>query len=356
MRLLTLLWLATSSAAAGTLFVGAWPARLLVIDEASQKMIGEIPLSTGVPRSIIRSHDKKKLFVTSMKDSGIEVIDLATRKVTKSFKLNSGGKIVRLGGIEPDPQDKVLYATAYTVEKKIDRWVVGKPKWVVIDLEQEKITKEVDFSKEDEQSGFARFSPLRVSPDGKLLYMFRENIQIYSTDDFKPVEKIELAKSAYPGMERVFLRPGDDPFEEPGTVLGLFNSTDPVVHRSIFGIAKLDLSKRSVEFTPVAPATQGTMGLYLSPDRKHGYTVAFNGGGMNRRNEFWAFDMKTGQIARKQEFEGRTRFSFKISSDGQNLYIFGAGNTLEIYDAATMKMKKEIDVNADMTTDMVVIP
>lgn len=356
MRRIATLLLAVLPACAGTLFVGAWPARLIVIDEATEKVVGEVALETGTPRSIIRSHDKKKLFVTSMKDSGIEVVDLATRKVIKSFKLNSGGKVVRLGGLEPDPTDKLLYATAYTVEKTIDRWTVGKPKWVTIDIEQGKIVKEVDFSKEDEQSGFARFSPLRVSPDGKLLYMFRENIQIYSTSDFKAVEKIELAKSTFPGMERVFLRPGDDPFEEPGMVLGLFNSTDPVVHRSIFGIARLDLAKKTVDFKPVAPSTTGTTGFYLTPDRKSAYTVAFNGNGANRRSEFWMLDIATGQISRKLEFDGRSRFSFKISSDGKNLYIFGAGNTLEIFDAATMKIKKVIDVNADMTTDMVVVP
>jgi tricorn protease-like protein len=84
--------------------------------------------------------------------------------------------------------------------------------------------------------------------------------------------------------------------------------------------------------------------------------VAMNGMGANRRTEFWSFDIESKRITRMQEFDGRSRFDFNISSDGKIAYIYGAGNTIEMYDTATFKMVKDLDVNLDMTTNMLVLP
>lgn len=341
--------------AGAMLYVGCWPNKVLVIDEAQEKVVDEVLLQTGVPRSMTLSTDKKKLFVTTMKDSGIETIDLASRKVVSHFLLNEGNRRVRPSGLAPDPSDKLLYTMGNAVVKQIDRFEVEKSKFMVIDLEQKKVTKTVDLPKEDDHP-FGRFSGLRVSPDGKFLFVFRENVLIYDTTDFKQVEKIELSKPLYPGMEHVTIGGADDPHEQPGEVFGLFLSSDPVVHRSIFGIARFDLTKRTFDFTPVGPSTTGMSGLRVTPDRKTGYTVAFIGSGGNRRTEFWVFDLASRKVTDRREFDGRSRFNFTISSTGKQFYIHGAGDTIEIYDAATMRMKKVIDIKADMTTGLVVVP
>jgi WD40 repeat protein len=343
------------SAKKGLLYVGGWQKKVLIIDEAAQKLAGDIELKFDVPRSLLLSEDKKKIIVHSMKDCGFEFIDLATRKVEHAFVLNEGGKRYRPNGFAVTPDDKKLYTTFYMVEKKIDRFEVGKTKWGIIDIASGKLEKEVDVPKEME-GRMGRGGGLRFSPDGKFLYSFRDNVYIYDPATLKEVDKIELSKPMFPGIERVNIGPGDDPHEERGTVLGFFNSSDPIVHRNTFGFAKFDLTKRTFEFTPVGPSTTGIMGLRLTPDRKLGYTVAFNGGGANRRCEFWTFDIESKKMLRKQEFEGRSRFDFSISSDGRTLYIFGAGNTIESYDAATLKLTKDLDVNADMTSNLLVVP
>jgi DNA-binding beta-propeller fold protein YncE len=197
---------------------------------------------------------------------------------------------------------------------------------------------------------------MRVSPDGKYLYLFRSNILIFDTTEFKLAETIELSKPLQPGMETIFLGGSEDPHELPGTMTAVFNATDPVVHRPVFGIADFNLSNRTFSFTPVGPTADGMLGLRVTPDRKTGYTVAINGTHGNRVTEFWVFDMNSRRITNKAVFQGRTRFQFSLSSDGRKLYIYGAGNSLEVYDAATLKMEKDIVVEADMTTNMVVVP
>lgn len=341
----------------GLLFIGTWPHTIQVVDEAKQQVVDHIDLTTGLPRGTQLSDDRKTLFVLTLEKNGIEVIDVATRKVTNSFVLNEGTKQIRLGGLAPDPQGKLIYATYRTVEKKVDRFDVDKTtKFAVIDLAQKKIVRTGDVPKDEDQPGFGFGGNMRLSPDGKYLYVFRNNVFIFDTADFKMIDKIELAKPQFPGMQNVGIGQSLDSIQEPGVLISVFNSQDPVVHRNIFGIARFDLTKRTFDFAPVGPTTGGMMGLHVTPDHKKGYTVAFNGQGGNRRSEFWEFDLTTNRLARKQEFDGRARFSFGISSTGKEFYIFGAGYTIEVYDAATMQLRNTIDLNADITSGMTVVP
>jgi hypothetical protein len=344
--------LLAQTAGKAMLYVGAWPGKILAIEEGSYTIQKEIPLKTGSGRNVLLSHDKKKLIVTTMKDSGIEIIDLAKGEVVEAWALNQGNRMVRLNGLALDPTDKLLYALTTTAVKKIDRFEIGKPEFMVIDLAQKKIVKTAPFP--SDQVAGAR-SQFRVSPDGRSLYQFGENIVVFDTTTFQVVETIELSKPQYPGMESIFLQPVDDPHDVPGMLTGVFNTTDPVVHRGTFGIAQLDLNKRTFTFTPVGPSVMGMTGLRVTPDRKMGYTVAILGTHGDRRCEFWSFDMEKKNIVKRGEFAGRTRFQFSMSSSGKDLIIYGAGNNIEIYDAETMKLKKDLDVNADMTTPLVVV-
>ncbi len=346
----------TKSPPTGTLFyAGALPGKILVIDEDREQVVDEIKLETGIPRGLTLSFDKKKLYVYSVKDNGVEVVDLESRKVTNHFVLNKGNRTLRIAGFAPDPQDRFLYLSFFAAVKKEDRFEIEKPKFGVVDLAQQKIIKTVDFPKDDD-TVFSMQAGYRVSPDGKFLYVFRENVLIYDTQDFKQVEKIELSKPLVPWMQTLNLGPGEDPFDEPGIVTSVFNATDPVVHRAIFGIAHVDLAKRTFDFTPVGPSTPGMSQLRLTPDRKTGYLVAFMGSGGNRRPEFWVFDMDTNALAKRIEFSAPINFQFSVSGTGQQLYIYGRASKIDIYDASTLALKKTIDVGSDMTTGLVMVP
>ncbi len=334
------------------MYLGTWPNKILVIDETKQQVIDEIKLETGAPLQVVLAQDKKKLFILTTK-MGIEIVDLATRKVTSHFELNEGNRRVYPLGAAPDPQGKFIYATLRTSIKEIDRYKIEKPKFAVIDLEQKKITKTFDFPKEFDQ-GFGFLSGYKVSPDGKLLYVFKEDILIFDLSTFKQVDKIELSKPLYPGLFPINVRGDEDPNEEPGYVTSVFNATDSVVRRSIFGIARINLLTKNVDFTPIGPAAPMNR-FYLTPDRKKGYTVTFNGQGGNRRTEFWVFDVTARKVIKKLEFESRARFNFAVSGDGRKLYIYGAGPTIEIYDADTLKLEKTITLDGDAITQLLVL-
>ena len=93
----------TCCANAGTLFLPAYPNAVLVFDEAKGEIVDRIELVTGTPRAIRASADRKTIYVTTIDHNGIEVIDVATRKVTNHFVLNTATKQYRIRGGVPDP-------------------------------------------------------------------------------------------------------------------------------------------------------------------------------------------------------------------------------------------------------------
>jgi DNA-binding beta-propeller fold protein YncE len=337
------------------IFFGTWPHNVIVFDSAAEKIVGTIDLKTDAPRALILSPDKKKLYASTLNDNSIVTIDIASRAVTSSFSLNSGNQIVRLIGLAPDPGGNYLYGLATFVTRQIDHYDVSPPKIVVIDLAAKKISRTGDLPKDEGPFGFR--NSMKLSPDGKLLYIFRHNILVLDTSSFELVKKVDLAKPQAPGIENVSLGILDDPNELPGKVTSVFSSSDPYVHREVFGIGVIDLARLSFDFSPVGPMNAGNMmPLYLTPDRKTGYTVAINGDPGNRRCEFWAFDIATRKLIRKREFDGRTRFYFGVSADGSKLLIYGAGYEVDVYDAQTFEFRSNIAAPGDMTTNMVALP
>src|SRR5579872_3485670 len=180
---------------AGTLFLGGYPDSILVVDEGQGKVIDKIHLETGLPVSLRLSEDRKKIYVVTNDHSGIEVIDVATRKVINHFVLNTPTKQYRFNGGTPDPQGKLFYTITKEIDKYVEHYEVGKPKYTVIDLAQQKIIKTVDLPKEEQSANDIDFgrAPLEFSPDGKYLYQFGDKITIMQADDFKVIDRIELS-------------------------------------------------------------------------------------------------------------------------------------------------------------------
>ena len=359
MRRRTFLSLLAASAArpapaGGSLFyAGALSKKLIVFDETQEKVVDQIPVETGVPRRLRLSYDRKKIYVSTPLKNGIEVVDMATHKVVNHFVLDEANRRVNFGGHAPDPQDRLLYGSVTISTKQTDRFEIEKPKLAVVDLAQQKIVKTAEAPMVDDRP--AVNGAYRVSPDGKYLYLFGEDVRIFDIADLKLLDTIELSKPLYPGMASIGFGFREDPLEDPGTVTGLFNSTDPVVRRSIFGIARFDLNKRIFDFTPVGPSAGGMFGLQLTPDKKTGYTIASHGDLGNRRSEFWVFDMATRKVIKRVEFEAPPS-GFTLSGDGRSIYLHGSVPVIDVWDAATLKQRKTIDVNADLTTGLLVVP
>ena len=343
----------------GHMFLGAWPHHVLVLDEQQQAVVDRIDIGSDVPMQLLLSDDRTKLYAFTVRTSTIVTIDTASHKVVDSFSIDSGGREYRLATAAVDSDKRYMYSVVVPTVKKIDRFDQEAPEFIVIDLAQHKIVRTAEYPKDEELYGLAGLyvtDALRLSPGNKYLYVFRNNIQIFNVSDFKVVDTIDLAKPTYPAYQSVSLTLVDDPYEQPGFVTSMFVAADPIVHRAVYGIARVKLATRDIDFHPVGPYITHMLNLWVTPDRSIGYTVSFTGEQGNKRSEFWVFDMKTNRLIRRGEFAGRRRFDFALSPSGTSLYIYVAGYQVDCYDPQTFKLTKSIELDADSTSNMVMIP
>ena len=54
-------------------------------------------------------------------------------------------------------------------------------------------------------------------------------------------------------------------------------------------------------------------------------------------------------------FEGRPRMGIMPSADGTRIFIYVAGNTIDIYDSETFEHLRQVELDEDMT-DVVIVP
>ena len=81
------------------------------------------------------------------------------------------------------------------------------------------------------------------------------------------------------------------------------------------------------------------------------------GVGANRETEWWVWDIESKKVIRKKDFDVRpSGLRFAVSSDGKKLYYYGAGSTVEVFDAETLESRKVIYLNKDTTTNLITLP
>ena len=94
------------------------------------------------------------------------------------------------------------------------------------------------------------------------------------------------------------------------------------------------------------------MKVAVSPDHKRGYGLFQDIG----EYELWTFDLENYRVLSRAPFKGRPRMAIKVSGSGQFLYIYQAGHTIDVYEAATFKHLRTIALDGDMTALLLVPP
>lgn len=330
----------------GRMYIGTYAGDIQIFDEATEKVVETIKLKTGIPRSLVPSSDRSRFYVLDSTLEKIEVVDIATRQTIDTFTLSQGNRRTRITTFQPDPLNRFLIILSRTATLLRDRWEIGPPTLQVFDLASRSVTKTIPWPQGDERET----ANLRLSPDGKLLYFFGDDVLILDTEKFEEVETWALSRPSESGLGRLNFGPVHDFYDEPGFFTGLFTMQDPVQNRRLMGIGRVDLLAKRIDFDPIGPAQP--VSFTQSPDRKRGYGLYSDIG----RYEFWTFDLERHALLSRQEFKGRPRMGLRVSSNGRLLYVYVAGATIDVYEAATYKYLRTIQMNADQTTDLFVVP
>src|SRR2546430_2272368 len=246
-------------------------------------LAAEIPLKTGIPWAMRLSPDRTRFYVQSADQEHFEVIDVRSRQTLDTFTLSESNKHVRALAFDVDPQHRFLVMVARTVTKLIDRFDLGPPTFIQYDLKEHRIVRTVPWSTDPEPQYY--FVTLRFSPDGKLLYVFSNEVLIYDTANLRKLESWDLSLPNEPGLGRLDLGSMDETNDEPGYFTAAFTMEDPVAKRRLLVVGRVNLGSKSIDFFPVGPAPQrGEVTFALAADRKHAYVLSEETG----RPELWA--------------------------------------------------------------------
>jgi hypothetical protein len=328
------------------LYIGTYAGRIDIIDEATEKRVGEIKLATGIPRDLWLTQDRTKFYALDATYEQIEVVDIASRASLGQFKLSEGNRKVRIRAMQVDPLERFVILLTRAATRQVDRWEIGNAELLVYDLRARKVARTLPWPRGEERE----FVNLQFSPDGKLLYFFGDDVLILETENFTEVDTWELSRPLEAGLGRVNFGPSDDVNDDPGFFTGLFTIQDPVQNRRIMGIGRVDLTGRRIDFTAIGPAQN--VGFAMAPGRKRAYGLMQQIG----RYELWTFDLEQKKVLGRVEFKGRPRMALRVSSNGRLIYIYQAGATIDVHEGATFKYLRTIQMDADQTTDLYVLP
>jgi hypothetical protein len=331
---------------AGTIYFATYARRIAVVDEAAEKLAAEIPLQTGLAWSMRLSRDGTRLYVQSADQEHFEVIDVASRRTLDTFTLSEGDTHVRALSFAVDPQHRFMALVTRTWTKLADRFEIGPPMVVQYDLAAHKVIQKVAWAGDSEPQYY--FVTLRFSPDGKLLYAFSDEVAIYDTTALKKIDTWDFSLPNDRGLGRFDLGWADEVNDSPGYFTALFTMDDPVAQRKLLIVGRVNLAEKSIDFFPLGPAPpRGEVSFALGADRQRGYVLVQE----IRRNELWTVDIPGKRLLSKVEFDGRTRMALRSSSNGKILYIYEAGNTIDLYEAAGFKYLRTVTFDADMMYD-----
>ncbi|OYX92103.1 MAG: hypothetical protein B7Y74_12915, partial [Novosphingobium sp. 35-62-5] len=217
-------------AQASTLFMGSYPDKMLVLDEATGAVKDRLTLASGLPTSMRISNDQKKIYVTTITTSGIEVIDTATKKVVNSFSLNTPTTRYRFNGGVPDPSGKFFYTTLQKFEKLQDRWLVSPHMFAVIDLTKKAVTRTANVPDEDSRNPNAGWrTNYMMSNDGKTLFLISDKVRVLDTASLTVKERLEVSKPEATGIEGVSFGGGVEALRNPSEYVSMFTAQDPYI-------------------------------------------------------------------------------------------------------------------------------
>jgi hypothetical protein len=329
----------------GKLYIGTYAKQILVLDERTFAVTDTIPVSVGIPLAMLLSFNRKHFYVIDPAFENVEVIDIATKKSLDKFTLSSGKTKVRIRGLTVEPNEKFAIFLIKTATKQTDRWEIGKPTLVRYDLTKHAVTDTIPWPKGEEREG----AQMLFSPNGDLLYFFADEVLVFETKGLKQVDRWELGRALEEGMGRFNFGFPETVYEEPGFYTGMFRVSDPVQNRTLMGVARVDLVRRNVDFYTLGP--NESVGFALAPGRRRGYGLKQQVGNY----EIWTYDLESRRVLSKTPFRGRPRMGLDVSSNGSLLYIHTAGMTIDLYDTATLRLVRSVDLGADMT-DFYVLP
>jgi DNA-binding beta-propeller fold protein YncE len=289
-----------------------------VIDGSSDSVIADIAVP-GSLRDGVPSPDGKFLYVTADRHR-LYTIDTPSLKVVRVVDFSGGRQDRFIIGFDVSADGKKAYAGMITRragrgEVQVDEQVVAE-----IDLATGKILRSVIVP-------WASLAIVATRGGDRVLAIGQDLIEIDTRGpDLKVVkveQVLEQGKNALPGWLY--------PEGKGGEVLAPYYSEN--------GLGFIRINSATGQVTDLTTNSWAMIyGAVIAPDGNTAY------GAMD---DLYVFDLAAAKVTQEAVMHGGTNFAIGISSDGRKVYTSGGGPTTVVWDAATLKPIKTLQMKTD---------
>jgi hypothetical protein len=329
------------------MYIGTYRNSIYVLDEATEEVVDIIELESGIPRSLFLNAARDRFYVIDVSYEHVEVVDIATHQVVDRFTLSRGNETVRIWNMVVSPGDDTALLLARRYRRLPDRFEVGPMEFLQYDLVRKEVVRELPWPDGRERQNM----DLRFSADGRWIYFMGDPIRVLDARDLSEVDRWAYADEIGSGLENFSFGFPENIWDEPGTYRGLVRVTDAVQGADFLGVARASLDDRTLEVTAMGPWVP-RLRFTVGPDRRKAYGVKDEVGDY----QFWTFDLDQGRVESSVRFRGRSRMLHEVSSSGRVLYIYNAGNTIDLYDTGDYRYLRTIVMDADTTSRLFILP
>lgn len=278
--------------------------------------------------------DLDKVYCITDWGQQIEQLDLAGKKVVRTFRMGSGDVKVRALDIELNPANpNLLYALSLRQRWLSDEIVDMTPAVLVLDLTTGKFVKEIEIPRGCTNIFFGN--------DGSEFYVTGRDVFVYDPMTGKQVNFLGLAHPTTTGVDPQISLNIWRLHDQSGMAMVLVGSQNSANNLTYQGYYTIDLRKKSTEgsmklVTDIGPL-YNQFSAVVSPDRKYYYMVL---------NKVEKRDFATNRLLATADVD-KSYYTIQISSDGKKVYLGGGGDSILIYDTETMKLLKKLDTPGD---------
>jgi DNA-binding beta-propeller fold protein YncE len=314
-----LIALAAGSVGAGDRFYYLGYGVIQVIDGSNDAIVADIPVK-GAMRDADISVDRKFLYVAASRHL-VHKVDLAANRVVATTELSGDGWDRFMFGFAVAQDGKTAYGgfmSRRTVGGDVE---IGKPVVAQFELDTGKLLRSVEVP-----WGVAQLVSVN---GGRMIYAFGQDLYKIDTtgNDLRVAETVPMFDK---GMN---ILPFWDYTFENGGVASMNYYTDKYM-----GILLVDQRTGAIEDIVVKGEPAMAYSVVLAPDRKRAYLAM---------DDLTVVDLaKKTYIASVPIKEG-TCYGVNVSSDGRKIYVGGAGSTVTVFDAQTLKPLKVLHMSSD---------
>jgi len=316
------------SSSAELYVIGIHPRGIAILDGSRDEILAEIPTQGRTVKEIEPSPDGKRVYVTSEARTQIEVVNLQERKVEKVFKITPPGERLIIFGMVLNHKGDQLYVHVKPVQELADEFKVLPPQIWTVDVNTGETRKILEVP-----HGICLLSLTR---DDRRLVAWGRDLYYIDLAQKRIVDTFPLMTVRQAGQSEYNTLPVWPLYERSGISSVPYYTADPVTKKELFGLAQLDVNTGKMELLELG-APVPLYSSVVSPDRKRAYAVM---------NVLVAVDLQQKRVVQILDVN-RTHYVLNISKDGKKLYAAGAGRSIEVFDTATMKRIKTVELSGD---------